>query len=457
MKGLWTSPSVLLPIALFLAAPAARCPLRRRRWGILDHPTCALLTSRSSRGVGRRDRGRGTRRTRTRQHLSGSTRRARSRSCSAGIALRPSAGRRSCRPVRLHTPRGSARCRGLVVLRVGGFERVPVPPWLEHHWARWARRDVLWIVAVVNFYNFLDGIDGLAALQAIVTGGSPPRGWDPFAATAGGALVRGRGGIPALNWARASVFLGTSAATSWDTTLAGAPAPGPAAPAVAGAVLGAVTLAALAGRDVTAVGRALRERSASTSATGSLTRSWLSAWATQGHAGDRPGSTALTAAAASSGWRSQKTPGAWVAFGLGLVLLCHRMRMARSAGPRAATAWRWPAPQCVAAGRRLVLTLGLTRCFIWASFYAAHVLRVEGQIPPREQLIFRRFLPLFLVTGSPCTSPSGCNRWSFGSRRLSTRPCAVRDGRTARHRRLRAASLLPPDPDRPALARDEFS
>ena len=99
---------------------------------------------------------------------------------------------------------------GLVVLRVGGFERVPVPALLEHHLGPLAAAaTILWIVAVVNFYNFLDGIDGLAALQAVVTGaGVLLAGWDPFAALLAAALVGAAAGFLPFNWSPASVFLG---------------------------------------------------------------------------------------------------------------------------------------------------------------------------------------------------------------------------------------------------------
>ena len=77
------------------------------------------------------------------------------------------------------------------------------------------------------------------------------------------------------------------------------------------------------------------------------------------------------------------------------------------------TAWRWPAPQWFASGRRLVFTLGLDALLIWASFYAAHVLRFEGQIPLENEQIFRRFLPLFLVIRLSLHLAFGLHRWSF--------------------------------------------
>ena len=77
------------------------------------------------------------------------------------------------------------------------------------------------------------------------------------------------------------------------------------------------------------------------------------------------------------------------------------------------TAWRWPAPQWFASGRRLVFTLGLDALLIWASFYAAHVLRFEGQIPLENEQIFRRFLPLFLAIRLSLHLAFGLHRWSF--------------------------------------------
>ena len=108
------------------------------------------------------------------------------------------------------------------------------------------------------------------------------------------------------------------------------------------------------------------------------------------------------------------------------------------------TAWRWPAPQWFASGRRLVLILGLDALLISASFYAAYLLRFEGQIPLENEQIFRRFLPLFLVIRLSLHLAFGLHRWSF---RLSGFYEAMRvvTATRGRHRRLRGRLLLPPD------------
>ena len=114
---------------------------------------------------------------------------------------------------------------GLVVLRVGGFERVPLPALLGHHLGPLGTAaTVLWIVAVVNFYNFLDGIDGLAALQAVVTGaGVLLAGFDPFAALLAAALVGAAAGFLPFNWSPASIFLGDIGSYFLGYTLAALP------------------------------------------------------------------------------------------------------------------------------------------------------------------------------------------------------------------------------------------
>ena len=150
---------------------------------------------------------------------------------------------------------------GLVVLRVGGFERVPLPALLEHHLGPLGTAaTVLWIVAVVNFYNFLDGIDGLAALQAVVTGaGILLAGWDPFAALLAAALVGAAAGFLPFNWARASVFLGDIGSYFLGYTLAALPLLAPPQLRSQAAVLVAVSLwLFLADATWTLVGRALR-------------------------------------------------------------------------------------------------------------------------------------------------------------------------------------------------------
>jgi len=98
----------------------------------------------------------------------------------------------------------------LVVLELGGLERLPLPPPLDPPLgALGAPLAVLWIVAVVNFFNFLDGIDGLATLQAVVTAsGIALAAREPALVLLAGALAGAALGFLPFNWARASVFLG---------------------------------------------------------------------------------------------------------------------------------------------------------------------------------------------------------------------------------------------------------
>ncbi len=305
---------------------------------------------------------------------------------------------------------------GLVVLEVGGFERVPVPTLLEHSLGPLAAAaTVLWIVTVVNFFNFLDGIDGLAALQAVVTGaGILLAGWDPFAALLAAALVGAAAGFLPFNWARATVFLGDSGSYFLGYTLAALPLLAPSHLRSQAAVFVGVSLwLFLADATWTLIGRALRGERLYEAHREHLYQRLAQRW---GHAkvavAIGMGSTILTATAVLW-WRSDDPRWAWAAFGLGLVLFGVEWRMARSAGPRVAMVWRWPAPQWFAAGRRLVLTLGLDALLIWASFYAAHVLRFEGQIPLENLQIFGRFLPLFLVIRLSLHLAFGLHRWSF--------------------------------------------
>ena len=305
---------------------------------------------------------------------------------------------------------------GLVVLRVGGFERVPLPALLEHHLGPLAAAaTVLWVVAVVNFYNFLDGIDGLAALQAVVTGaGVLLAGWDPFSALLAAALVGAAAGFLPFNWSPASVFLGDIGSYFLGYTLAALPLLAPPQLRSQAAVFVAVSLwLFLADATWTLVGRALRGERLYEAHREHLYQKLAQRW---GHVKVTTaiglGSTALTVAAVQW-WRSQAPEWAWVALGLGLALFGVEWRMARSAGPRVRTVWRWPAPQWFASGRRLVLTLGLDALLIWASFYAAHILRFEGQIPLENEQIFRRFLPLFLAIRLSLHLAFGLHRWSF--------------------------------------------
>ena len=113
----------------------------------------------------------------------------------------------------------------VVVLALGGLERLPLPPPLD--WPLGAFGTplaALWIVAVVNFYNFLDGIDGLATLQAVVTGfGIAIAAWDASLALVAAALAGAALGFLPFNWERASVFLGDVGSYFFGFTLATLP------------------------------------------------------------------------------------------------------------------------------------------------------------------------------------------------------------------------------------------
>ena len=75
--------------------------------------------------------------------------------------------------------------------------------------------------------------------------------------------------------------------------------------------------------------------------------------------------------------------------------------------------WRWPVPQWLGGGRRLILILALDGLLVWVSLYAAYLLRFDGQIPPEHQQILWRFLPLFLGIRLSLHLAFGLHRWSF--------------------------------------------
>jgi FlaA1/EpsC-like NDP-sugar epimerase len=73
----------------------------------------------------------------------------------------------------------------------------------------------------------------------------------------------------------------------------------------------------------------------------------------------------------------------------------------------------WRAPDWFAGLKRLLLILALDAAIVVSSFYAAYLLRFDGQIPPEYQAIFRRFLPLFLAIRLSLHLGFGLHRWSF--------------------------------------------
>ena len=259
-----TSPALALVTAFAAVARGdTAVPRRRPPLGAPRPAERALVTPEGGAARrGDRDRPLGARRSLARAAGSGPTARARFPILLGGVALAligladDRAGLSAF--TRLVAQLGVV---GLVVLRVGGFERVPLPALLEHHLGPLgAAATVLWIVAVVNFYNFLDGIDGLAALQAVVTGaGILLAGWDPFAALLAAALVGAAAGFLPFNWSRASVFLGDIGSYFLGYTLAVLPLLAPPQLRSQAAVFVAVSLwLFLADATWTLVGRALR-------------------------------------------------------------------------------------------------------------------------------------------------------------------------------------------------------
>jgi UDP-N-acetylmuramyl pentapeptide phosphotransferase/UDP-N-acetylglucosamine-1-phosphate transferase len=114
---------------------------------------------------------------------------------------------------------------GLVVLRAGGLERLPLP----HPFDVWLGflaipAALVWMVSVTNLYNFLDGIDGHAGLQGAVTGLGLalllPGG---FYLAAGMAIVGGCAGFLLHNWHPAKIFMGDVGSATLGFILASMP------------------------------------------------------------------------------------------------------------------------------------------------------------------------------------------------------------------------------------------
>ena len=309
---------------------------------------------------------------------------------------------------------------GLVVVSVGGFERVPLPAaMLEHRLGPLsAAASILWIVTVVNFYNFIDGIDGIASLQALITAtGVLLAGFDPVAALLAAAVVGATAGFLRFNWSPASVFLGDVGSYFLGYTLAALPLLAPRQLRSQAALFVAVSLwLFLADATFTLIGRALRgERIYEAH------REHLYQMLAQrcGHArvaagarrrvigpdrgGVRRGGGGRPPQRARSHWRwewlSSESSGAHGKIG----------RTERE-GSLALARARLGSP----GGRRLVLILGFDALLILASLYVAYLLRFDGgPIPPEHRAILARFLPLFLVIRLSLHLAFGLHRWSF--------------------------------------------
>jgi UDP-N-acetylmuramyl pentapeptide phosphotransferase/UDP-N-acetylglucosamine-1-phosphate transferase len=305
---------------------------------------------------------------------------------------------------------------GFVVMSVGGFERVPLPAMLKHQLGPLAAAaTIVWIMAVVNFYNFIDGIDGIASLQALITAaGILLAGFDPAAALLAAAVVGAAAGFLRFNWSPASVFLGDVGSYFLGYMLAALPLLAPKELRSQAALFVAVSLwLFLADATFTLASRALRGERIYEAHREHLYQKLAQRW---GHApvaaAIGAGSVILTAAALGW-WRRQTPAAAAVALALGVALFGIEWVMARSAEPSEKPAWRWPAPRWFAGARRLALVLGLDALLIWASFFAAYFLRFDGQVPVEHELIFARFLPLFLVIRLGLHLAFGLHRWSF--------------------------------------------
>ena len=218
-----------------------------------------------------------------------------------------------------------------VVLSLGGFERLPLPPPLAWPLGLLAGPlAVLWIVAVVNFFNFLDGIDGLAPLQAVVTGvGLLLAAWDPLAVLLGAALAGASAGFLLFNWSPANVFLGDVGSYFLGYTLAALPLLAPPESRSQAVLFVALSLwLFLADATWTLVRRAIRGERWYGAHREHLYQYLALRW---GHAKVATamgvGSVALTAVALVA-WRADGPAWAWLTLGLGAVLFAAEWGMA---------------------------------------------------------------------------------------------------------------------------------
>jgi FlaA1/EpsC-like NDP-sugar epimerase len=227
-------------------------------------------------------------------------------------------------------------------------------------------------------------------------------------------LVGASAGFLPFNWARASVFLGDVGSYFLGYVLAVLPLLAPSELRSQAALFVAVSLwLFLADATWTLAARALRGERLYEAHREHLYQRLSQRW---GHAkvttAIGAGSVVLTAAALLW-WRSQSPRWAWAALGLGFALFAAEWSLARAASPAPKAAVRWPALRGFAGGRRLALILGLDALLICSSFYAASLLRFDGQIPSEHLQILRRFLPLFLAIRLSLHLAFGLHRWSF--------------------------------------------
>ncbi|MGH9364504.1 MAG: glycosyl transferase [Thermoanaerobaculia bacterium] len=117
-----------------------------------------------------------------------------------------------------------------VVSRLGGLDRVPLPPPLDAPLGfAGAALSVVWIVGVANFFNFMDGIDGLAGAQAAATGTCVLAvGWSNDADGLAAVIVGSAAGFLVLNWPPARIFLGDAGSVPLGFLLAALPLSAPA-------------------------------------------------------------------------------------------------------------------------------------------------------------------------------------------------------------------------------------
>jgi Fuc2NAc and GlcNAc transferase len=117
----------------------------------------------------------------------------------------------------------------VVVARLGGVDRLPLPPPLDVPLGPAAGvLTVVWLVGVTNFFNFMDGVDGLAGGQAVISLGVLAWALWPDAA-AGVALFVLAGTLAFLirNWSPARIFLGDVGSAFLGFLLAGLPLAAP--------------------------------------------------------------------------------------------------------------------------------------------------------------------------------------------------------------------------------------
>jgi Fuc2NAc and GlcNAc transferase len=117
-----------------------------------------------------------------------------------------------------------------VVSRLGGVDRVPLPPPLDLPLGPvGAALAVVWIVGVANFFNFMDGIDGLASAQAAATGACILAArWSDDAIGLSALVVAAVAGFLVLNWPPARIFLGDSGSVPLGFLLSALPLSAPA-------------------------------------------------------------------------------------------------------------------------------------------------------------------------------------------------------------------------------------